>query len=195
MPIRERNISVMEQNIKIAVFGSSQPLPGTEQYEKAQQIGSALAEAGWTVVSGGYRGVMEAVSRGAKESGGSTIGVTTAFFGKKGLKPNDFIDTEIQTPTYADRLLKLTEISDGYVIMRGGSGTLTELFFSWELEKNKSIPPRPIVLYGDQWPRIINFLAEELPDELSFSSYLDLLGYADEPVKAVSMIKKGLERL
>ena len=185
----------MEQNIKIAVFGSSQPLPGTEQYEKAQQIGSALAEARWTVVSGGYRGVMEAVSRGAKKSGGSTIGVTTAFFGKKGLKPNDFIDTEIQTPTYADRLLKLTEISDGYVIMRGGSGTLTELFFSWELEKNRSIPPRPIVLYGDQWPRIINFLAEELPDELSFSSYLDLLGYANEPEKAVEIIRRRLEKI
>ena len=185
----------MEQNIKIAVFGSSQPRPGTEQYEKAQQLGRALAEAGWTVVSGGYRGVMEAVSRGAKEAGGSTIGVTTVFFSKKGLKPNDFIDTEIQTPTYADRLLKLTEISDGYVILRGGSGTFTELFFSWELEKNKSIPPRPIVLYGDQWPRIIDFLAGELADELSFSSYLDLLEYASEPEKTVEIIRRKLEKM
>ena len=182
----------MEQNTKIAVFGSSQPRPGTEQYEKAQQLGSTLAKAGWAVVTGGYRGIMEAVSRGAKESGGSTIGVTTAFFGKKGLSPNDFVDTEIQTPTYADRLLKLTEISEGYVIMRGGSGTLTELFFSWELEKNKSIPPRPIVLYGNQWQRIIDFLAEELPDELSFSSYLDLLEYASEPEQAVEIIRKRL---
>ena len=185
----------MEKNFKIAVFGSSQPRPGTKQYEEARQLGRALAEAGWTVVSGGYRGVMEAASRGAKEEGGKTIGVTTAFFGKKGLKPNEYVDTEIQTPTYAERLLKLTEISDGYVIMRGGSGTLTELFFSWELEKNKSIPPRPIVLYGDQWPRIINFLAEELPDELSFSSYLDLLGYANEPEKAVEIIRKRLEKV
>ncbi len=153
-----------KDNFKVAVFGSSQPRPGTKRYEEARLLGRALAEAGWTIVSGGYHGVMEAASRGAKEGGGKTIGITTAFFGKKGLKPNEYIDTEIQTPTYAERLLKLTEISDGYVIMRGGSGTLNELFFSWEL-----------------------------PDELSFSSPLDLLEYASEPEKAVEIIKNGIE--
>ena len=185
----------MGNNLKIAVFGSSRPLAGSERYEEARTVGSALAEAGFAVVTGGYKGVMEAASRGAKEAGGSTIGVTTAFFDGKNLKPNKYVDIEIKTPTYADRLLKLTEISDGYVIMRGGSGTLTELFFSWELEKNKSIPPRPIVLFGDQWGKIIDFLAHELSDELSFSSYTHLLAYTDKPEKVVEIIKKGLKVL
>ena len=176
----------MKKTFKIAIFGSSRPEPETEQYEHARLIGHALAEAGWVVVTGGYRGIMEGASRGAKENGGSTIGVTTAFLDNKGLRPNAYVDTVIQTPTYADRLLKLTELSDGYVIMRGGSGTLTELFFSWELEKNKSIPPRPIVLFGEQWRRIIDFLAGELPDELSFSSYLDLLRYSNDPEEVVA---------
>ena len=77
--------------------------------------------------------------------------------------------------------------------MRGGSGTLTELFFSWELEKNKSIPPRPLILFGEHWKRIMNFLAKELPDELSFSSYLHLLRYSDDPDEVVELIREGLE--
>ena len=158
----------MKHELKIAVFGSSRPRAGNERYEEARSVGYTLARAGYTIVTGGYRGVMEAASRGAKEAGGKTIGVTTAFFDRKNIRPNDYVDTEIKTPTYAERLLKLTEISDGYVIMRGGSGTLTELFFAWELEKNTSIPPRPLVLFGDHWRRIIDFLAGELPDELSF---------------------------
>ncbi len=185
----------MKQNLKIAVFGSSRPQAGSGRYEEARAVGHALACAGYTIVTGGYRGVMEAASRGAIEAGGTTIGVTTAFFDSKSLKSNDYVDTEIKTPTYAERLLKLTEISDGYVVMRGGSGTLNELFFSWELEKNTSIPPRPLVLYGSQWKRIIDFLAGELPDELSFSAYLHLLGYADEPDQVVGMIQRGHEAM
>ena len=185
----------MKNNIKIAVFGSSQPNPGTEHYEDARQLGHALAEAGWTVVTGGYRGVMEAASRGAKEAGGSTIGVTTAFFDAKGIKPNDYVDEDIKVPTYADRLLKLISISDGYVILRGGSGTLSEFFFSWELEKNKSIPQRPIVLFGKHWKGIIDFLAGELHDELSFSSHLHLLEYTSDPEEAVEIIRRGLEKV
>ncbi|MBT4482081.1 MAG: LOG family protein [Candidatus Latescibacteria bacterium] len=185
----------MENKKKIAVFGSSRPQPDNERYKEAYSLGHAIASEGWTVVTGGYRGVMEAASRGAKEAGGNTIGITSAFFENKNIKPNDFVDTEIKTPTYAERLLKLTGISDGYVIMRGGSGTLTELFFSWELEKNKSIPSRPLVLFGKQWKRIIDFLAEELADELSFSSYLHLLKYSDDTDEVIALIREGLENI
>ena len=191
----EKELSAMENNIKIAVFGSSQPRPGTEHYEEARLLGHTLAKAGWTVVTGGYRGVMEAASRGAKEAGGSTIGVTTAFFDAKGIKLNDYVDEEIKVPAYADRLLKLIAISDGYIIMRGGSGTLSEFFFSWELEKNRSILQKPIVLYGEHWKRIIDFLAEELHDELSFSSHLHLLEYTYDPEEAVEIIRRGLVKV
>jgi len=182
----------MNKETKIAVFGSSCPLPGSERYGEARSIGRALAEAGWTVVTGGYRGVMEAALRGAKEAGGKTIGVTTAFFDRKNLLPNDYIDREIKTSTYADRLIKLIGMSDGYVIMRGGSGTLTELFLSWELEKNGSIPPRPLILYGGHWKRIIGLLAKEMHDEQSFSSFLHLLRYSTDVDEVVKLIREGL---
>jgi len=182
----------MNKEIKIAVFGSSCPLPGSDRYEEARSVGSALAEAGWTVVTGGYRGVMEAALRGAKEAGGKTIGVTTAFFDSRNLLPNDYVDREIKTPTYTDRLIKLIGMSDGYIVMRGGSGTLTELFLSWELEKNRSIPQRPLILYGGHWKRIIGLLASEMHDEQSFASFLHLLKYSTDADEVVKLIREGL---
>ncbi len=181
-----------KNEFNIAVFGSSQPQPGTKRYEQAYHIGRAVAGAGWAVLNGGYYGIMEASSKGAKEAGGSTIGVTTDFFGRKGLKANEYVDMEIRMPAYGDRLMKLCELADGYIIMRGGTGTLTELFFSWELEKRIPVPPKPIVLYGEHWPRIVDFLVEELPDEHSFSQHLDLLAYATDPAQAVEIIREGL---
>ena len=182
----------MSGAIKIAVFGSSQPREGTQAYDDARAVGYALAKAGFTVVTGGYRGVMEAASRGAKEAGGSTIGVTTGYFAARNLKANPYVDKEITVPSYADRLVKLITMSDGYVIMRGGSGTLSELFCSWELVKNGSLPLRPIVLYGSHWKRIISFLAGELANELSFSRHLDLLRFTDRPDEVVGLLEKSL---
>lgn len=179
----------MNHTVNIAVFGSSLPREGTKPYEDARAVGYALAEAGFTVVTGGYRGVMEAASRGAKEAGGTTIGVTTNYFAVRNIKANPYVDNEITVPTYTDRLVKLISMSDGYVILRGGSGTLSELFCSWELVKNGSLPLRPIVLYGGRWKQIIDFLAGELSDELSFSSHLNLLRFADRPDTVVEMLK------
>ena len=176
----------------IAVFGSSQPRPGSVHYEEARRVGRALAEAGWQVVTGGYRGVMEAASLGAREGGGTTIGVTTSFFAEKNLMPNPYVDEEILMPSYAGRLLKLVEISDGYVVMSGGSGTLSELFVCWELEKNGSIPAKPLVLFGDQWTRIMDFLAETLKDERSFSSYRHLLHFCSDTEHLVRIIRDRL---
>jgi predicted Rossmann-fold nucleotide-binding protein len=97
-------------------------------------------------------------------------------------------------PAYGDRLLELIRNGDAYVIMPGGSGTLAELFLTWEMEKNTSISERPIVLYGARWKRIIGFLSGELPEELSFSAYLHLLHFAETPDEAVAVIREELAR-
>ena len=96
-------------------------------------------------------------------------------------------------PTYGERLLKLVDMCDGYVVMRGGSGTLNELFCTWELVKNRSLPHRPIILYGEHWRRIIDFLERELNDELSFSSFLHLLTFAVTPEEVIELLRTGLE--
>ena len=171
----------------ICVFGSSQPAEGTADYENARAVGHALAERGCVVATGGYRGIMEGVSRGAKDAGGRTVGVITEFFMGIRLEPNAWVDEEITMPDYTSRLMKLMEIGDGYIVMPGGSGTLSEMFLCWELMKNGSLPLRPLVLFGASYRRVFDVLLEEFAAEKAFAKCMHLIGFTDDPVEAALM--------
>lgn len=141
----------------ITVFGSSRPREDHADYEEARLLGRALAKAGFAVCSGGYGGVMEAVSRGAKEAGGKTYGVTAEFF-----KPqaNAWIDTEIRVKTWQDRLFELVRVADGFVTCKGGTGTLVELAVVWEMLNKSVISGKPIAVLGDFWTPILDRVRE-----------------------------------
>ncbi|HET8964997.1 MAG TPA: LOG family protein [Candidatus Acidoferrum sp.] len=141
----------------ITVFGSSCPREDHADYEEARSLGRALAKAGFAVCSGGYGGVMEAVSRGAKEAGGKTYGVTAEFF-----KPqaNAWIDTEIRVKTWQDRLFELVRVADGFVTCKGGTGTLVELAVVWEMLNKSVISGKPIAVLGDFWTPILDRVRE-----------------------------------
>ena len=126
----------------ICVFGNSSPQPGSPDYEEARTLGALLTRAGFAVCSGGYYGAMEAVSRGARESGGHTIGMTTPFYR---LAPNAYLVEEIPVPRWQDRLFAMVEKGDGYVVLKGGTGTLLELAALWESLNKRSIDGRPCV--------------------------------------------------
>jgi uncharacterized protein (TIGR00730 family) len=142
------------------VFGSSQLPPGSKGYEEARTAGRLLAQAGLTVCSGGYAGVMEAVSRGAKEAGGTTIGVTTRQF--SGLTANTWLDREVSTPTFLERLHTILEIGQAYLGLQGGIGTLTEISLVWSLLQTHSMPARPVVLLRHPWQGLLDFCAGAL---------------------------------
>ena len=131
---------------------------------------------------------MEGVSRGAKDAGGRTIGVTTGFFAGIRLEANAWVDDEIAMPDYAARLMKLLEIGDGYIVMPGGSGTLSELFLCWELMKNGSLPMQPLVLFGDVYRRVFDVLREEFAAEKAFAKCMHLLRFTDDPDEAALMV-------
>src|SRR5438093_587576 len=115
-------------HVAITVFGGSRVEPGSREYVDAQQLGRALAERGFGVVTGGYNGTMEAVSRGAQEAGGHVVGVTVKVIAENFQRlPNEYLDQEIQTAALLERIDKLVELGAGYVILPGGSGTLAEL--------------------------------------------------------------------
>ncbi len=135
----------------ICVFGNSSPEPGTPDYQEAQQIGELLAQAGFSICSGGYYGAMEAVSRGAREAGGRTIGMTTPFYR---LAPNAYLDQTIEIPRWQDRLFALVEKGDGYLVLKGGTGTLLELAALWECLNKRAIGPRPCVAM-DFWTPLV----------------------------------------
>jgi uncharacterized protein (TIGR00725 family) len=137
----------------VTVFGSSRPRPGEAQYLAAQELGGELARQGFIVCNGGYAGTMEAVSRGAKEVGGRTIGITSGFFKAR---TNQFIDEEIRKKTWQDRLFALIERGDAFVTCPGGTGTLVELAVVWEMLNKNVIGRKPLLVLGEFWHPIID---------------------------------------
>jgi uncharacterized protein (TIGR00725 family) len=141
----------------ISVFGSSRPRPGDAEYADAQSLGAELAHKGFVVCSGGYGGVMEAASRGAKEAGGKTLGVTAEFFQSHA---NAWIDEEVRVKTWQDRLFELIKRGHGYAACRGGTGTLVELAVVWEMLNKSVMKRRPMVVLGDFWKPVIERVRE-----------------------------------
>ncbi len=149
----------IQKNI-ITVFGSSRPKRGEREYTLAEQLGKELGQAGFILCSGGYAGVMEASARGAKEAGAETIGVLcNAFSGKRA---NPWVDTVIMEESLITRMMKLIDIAHGYVILKGGTGTLLELAAVWELMNKGIMAEKPILVLGDFWKGVVSTLKEEL---------------------------------
>ena len=145
----------------VTVFGSSQVRPGDPVYQTAERIGEELARGGLAVMSGGYYGVMEAVSKGAKAAGGHVIGVTTDQIGHQfNVEPNRYLDEIVNFADLRDRLLHMVECADAYLALPGGIGTLHEIAETWELMRIGGIPRRPFVCYGQMWAQVITNLEE-----------------------------------
>ncbi len=143
--------------LTITVFGSSRPHPGDAEYEEARELGGELARHGFVVCSGGYGGVMEAVSRGAKEAAGRTLGVTAAFFRSKA---NAWVDETVHVETWQERLFELIRRGHGYVACRGGTGTLVELAVVWEMLNKAVMVGKPLVVLGEFWLPILERVRE-----------------------------------
>ena len=146
----------MEERI-VTVFGSSRLREGDADYEQARALGARLAENGFAVCSGGYGGVMEAVSRGAKERRGKTYGVTAEFFKRKA---NEWVDVEVRKKTWEERLFLLIEMGDGFVVCKGGTGTLVELAVVWEMLNKSVIEAKPCVVLGEFWQPVLERVRE-----------------------------------
>src|SRR5229473_3382942 len=148
----------MEKEFIVTVFGSSRPREGDADYEEARILGRALAKHGFSVCSGGYAGVMEAVSCGAKEAGGKTVGVTADFF--KNAKLNAWVDEEVRMKTWEERLFELIRRADGFVACKGGTGTLVELAVVWEMLNKKVMPGKPFAVLGNFWEHVVDRVRE-----------------------------------
>jgi len=147
----------------ISVFGSASPQSGSADYEIAYQMGKYLAEAGFSVQTGGYNGIMAAASHGAADAGGHVIGVTCQQIEDyRPSPPNPWVSEEIKHQTLNQRLAYLVENNDGIIVMPGGVGTLTELALSWSLVQVGEISARPIIVVGDLWAQTLKtFISPE----------------------------------
>ena len=153
--------------MNISVFGGAQPQHDSPAYEEARILGELLAERGHTVLTGGYIGVMEAVSRGAHEAGGHVIGVTCEDIEAwRKVSKNQWVKEEIRKKTLIERLQALVEGCDAAIALPGGVGTLAEISIMWNLMIVESLHRRPLILVGSGWQSTLDqFFA-------SFNTYM-----------------------
>ncbi len=163
----------------ITVFGSGCVKESESEYRRAHELGFCLARRNFTVCTGGYFGVMEAAVRGAKEADGKTLGITLEHSKKKA---NGFIDREIKVPTWQERLFKLIEVADGFVVCDGGTGTLTEIFTVWEM-MNKEMLNKPMIFYGSFALSLLDFLRKN-----PFMIFNEQIIAAETPEKAAEYL-------
>jgi Predicted Rossmann fold nucleotide-binding protein len=173
----------------VTVFGSSRPREGDEEYRLAYEVGKNLALNGFTVCNGGYAGIMEASARGAKEAGGETIGVTFQNTFKKSV--NRWIDEEMFQPMLVERMMKLVELGNAYVVLKGGTGTLLEFAAVWEFINKGLLAEKPIVIIGDFWKSVVETLREELLWE-GVGDCTKFIHCASSPAECASFLKQQL---
>jgi uncharacterized protein (TIGR00725 family) len=129
----------------------------------AERVGARCADAGLAVITGGYGGTMEAVSKGASSAGGTVIGVTVPTLFKRRSAANRYVTREIQTPTLLDRIGTLIDEANGVIALPGSIGTAAELVVSWNLNhvaRRNGGTRVPTVAVGDEWRDLSSFLVE-----------------------------------
>jgi uncharacterized protein (TIGR00725 family) len=174
----------------ISVFGGSQPQPGSPAYSDAYDLGKLLAQLGHTVLTGGYFGTMEAVSKGANEANGHVIGVTcTDIEAWRPVKPNIWMKEERRFTTLQERLNELVMACDAAIALPGGPGTLTEIAFTWNLMIVASIPPKPLILTGAGWKSVVDSFYTAFEDYIP-KNQRSFISFASNTQEAVRLLPK-----
>jgi uncharacterized protein (TIGR00725 family) len=168
----------------VTIFGGSKCRESDLEYSQALRVGELLADSGFTICTGGYAGVMEAASRGAHERGGRVIGVTMNQFKSE---PNRYLTEKVPSEHFYERLQRLITQSVGYVALRGGMGTVTEISLVWNKLQTRVLEPRPLVLLGDCWPPIVSEWQRHLA---VLDSDVGMLDFASSPEEAVVIIEE-----
>jgi len=172
----------------IAVFGSARVKPGTLFYDQAREMGSGIAGLGFTVMTGGGPGIMEAANRGAKEAGGRSVGCNIIL--PKEQAPNKYLDRCFNSRYFFIRKVLMFKYSYGFVIMPGGIGTMDEFFEALTLIQTRKIQDFPVVLMNKgYWEPVIPLFHKMLdeyminPEDLKYMLFTDSI---DEALKHIS---------
>ena len=178
--------------MRISVFGGSQAKEGSADYAEAIKLGSLLAQRGYVVLTGGYIGMMEAVSRGAREAGGHVIGVTCEDIETwRKVKANSWVLEEIRKKTLVERLHTLIHESDAALALPGGPGTLAEISLMWNLMVVESLHRRPLILVGDGWQSVFDQFFKGL-DPYVPAQQREILSFAKDVHTAVEMVESNV---
>lgn len=173
----------------VTIFGGSKCSENSEEYREAREVGASLAKSGFTICTGGYLGVMEAASRGARENGGRVFGIVMNQFKSE---PNRYLTDKVATDHFYDRLQNLITRSVGFVALRGGMGTVTEISLVWNKLQTRVLEKRPLVLLGDCWKGVIEACQKNLVVSDDDVSMLDFAHDAQEACRIIVDKSRGV---
>ena len=178
----------------VSVFGSARTGPDHPHYELARSIGAGLATAGFTVITGGGPGVMEAANRGALEAGGPSVGLGIELPHEQGL--NEYVDLALDFRYFFARKLMFVRYASAFVVLPGGFGTLDETFEALTLVQTGKIEDFPVILAGsDYWNGLVAWIREQ-PAASGYiaADDLDLMTVSDDADEIVALVQAGWER-
>jgi len=179
--------------VRVSVFGGSNPKPISEPYQQAYELGKLLGAAQLTVLTGGYMGTMEAVSRGVSETGGHVIGVTSdEIEAYRPLGPNQWVAEELRCETLRERLNILIDHCDAALALPGGIGTLLEICLTWNELVINAIEPKPLILIGRGWHKLMETFFQELGDYVAMENR-EVIAFAPNPKTAFTLLQSFLD--
>ena len=174
----------------VTVFGSARFSEEHEYYQLAREVGAALARKGFTVMTGGGPGIMEAANRGCREAGGKNVGCNILLPHEQGANP--YLDKVVEFRYFFVRKVMLVKYSYGFVVLPGGFGTMDEIFETATLEQTDKIRDFPLVIMGmDYWEPVVDFVRERMVATGTISpADLDLFLVTDSPEEAAEHIQR-----
>src|SRR5689334_4308271 len=175
----------------ITVFGSARFPPESRYYVLTRELGARIAEAGFTVMTGGGPGLMEAANRGAKEAGGVSVGCNIVLPVEQ--KPNAYLDRWVEARSFFVRKVVLAKYSYAFVAAPGGLGTLDELFEIAVLVQTGKMRDFPLVLLGTEyWRPLVDYLRERLvPARTIDAADVDRFKLTDSPEEAAEYVREN----
>jgi len=176
----------------VCIFGSSRARRRSKYYRLAERTARALAKAGYTVITGGGPGIMEAANKAAKEAGGESVGLNIELPHEQ--EANPYITSLLTFRYFFVRKMMFVKYSQAFVIFPGGFGTMDEFFESLTLVQTHKIDPFPVVLMGsDYWHPLTHWLQRYMLKEGCISGAdLQLYHIVDHPDEAVQYIRARL---
>ena len=172
----------------VTIFGSARVGDDHPAYVAARKTGRLFAEAGWSVITGGGPGVMEAANRGAKEGGGFSVGFNIELPHEQHTNP--YLDIDVTFDHFYARKVCFVKPAEGFVIFPGGFGTMDELFEALTLIQTDKVLDFPVVLYdSDYWEELLHFIrVEQLAKGLVSAEDVELLYVTDDVAEIVRIV-------